>query len=103
MKKALITGVTGQDGAYLSQLLLSKGYKVYGAYRRTASVNFWRLEYVGVLNHPNLHLVEFDLTDQANIIDLVSSVHPDEIYNLVAQSFVAVRLNSQLQQPTLLA
>ena len=90
MKTALITGVTGQDGAYLSKLLLNKGYSVYGAFRRTASVNFWRLEYVGVIDHPNLHLVEFDLTDQANVIDLVSSVEPDEIFNLAAQSFVAV-------------
>ena len=90
MKTALITGVTGQDGAYLSKLLIDKGYKVYGAFRRTSSVNFWRLAYVGVLNHPNLHLVEFDLTDQANIVDMVSSVEPDEIYNLAAQSFVAV-------------
>ena len=96
MKTALITGVTGQDGAYLSKLLLNKGYKVYGAFRRTASVNFWRLEFVGIKNHPNLHLVEFDLTDQANIIDLVSSIQPDEIYNLAAQSFVAV----SFKQPT---
>ena len=63
MKKAIITGVTGQDGAYLAELLLSKGYIVYGAYRRTSSVNFWRLEEVGAANHPNLHLVEYDLTD----------------------------------------
>ncbi len=90
MKKALITGVTGQDGAYLSRFLLEKGYKVFGAYRRTASVNFWRLEYLGVVNNPQLHLIEFDLTDQANVIDLISTVQPDEVYNLAAQSFVAV-------------
>ena len=60
MKKALITGVTGQDGAYLIRLLLEKGYKVYGAYRRTSSVNFWRLEYLNVVSDPSLKLVEFD-------------------------------------------
>ena len=62
-KTAFITGVTGQDGAYLTELLLAKGYQVYGAYRRTSSVNFWRLEELGVQNHPNLHLIEYDLTD----------------------------------------
>lgn len=54
-KSVVITGITGQDGAYLTQLLLEKGYKVYGTYRRTSSVNFWRLEEVGVANHPNLN------------------------------------------------
>src|SRR6185437_4247673 len=58
MKTALITGVSGQDGAYLVQLLLDKGYKVYGAYRRTSSVNFWRMQELGVSTHPNLELVE---------------------------------------------
>jgi len=90
MKKAIITGITGQDGAYLAQFLLEKDYVVYGAYRRTSSVNFWRMEELGVLNHKNLHLVEFDLTDQANSIRMVSEIKPDEIYNLAAQSFVGV-------------
>lgn len=90
MKKALITGVTGQDGAYLTKLLLSKGYLVYGAFRRTSSVNFWRLEELGLINDPNLELVEFDLTDQGNCIRLVQRIMPDEIYNLAAQSFVGV-------------
>lgn len=89
-KTALITGVTGQDGAYLAQLLLEKGYKVYGTYRRTSSVNFWRLDEVGSLDHPNLHLVEYDLTDLGTSIALVQKVQPDEIYNLAAQSFVGV-------------
>ncbi len=89
-KKAIITGITGQDGAYLAQLLLEKGYVVYGTYRRTSSVNFWRMEDQGVQNHPNLHLVEFDLTDLGCIIALVQKVQPDEIYNLAAQSFVGV-------------
>ena len=90
MKKAIVTGVTGQDGAYLTELLLNKGYRVFGTYRRTSSVNFWRLEEVGVLNHENLELVEFDLTDQANCIKMVADIRPDEIYNLAAQSFVGV-------------
>ncbi len=88
--KAIITGVTGQDGAYLTQLLLEKGYTVYGTYRRTSSVNFWRLEELGVQSHPNLHLVEYDLTDLGSSIALVQKVQPDEIYNLAAQSYVGV-------------
>ena len=90
MKKAIITGITGQDGAYLVELLLNKGYEVYGTYRRTSSVNFWRLEELGVDTHENLHLVEYDLTDQANSIRMVMDIQPDEIYNLAAQSFVGV-------------
>ena len=89
-KIALITGITGQDGAYLAQLLLDKGYSVYGAYRRTSSVNFWRMEELGIQNHANLHLVEYDLTDLGTTIALVQRVKPDEIYNLAAQSFVGV-------------
>ncbi|MBK9339754.1 MAG: GDP-mannose 4,6-dehydratase [Rhodoferax sp.] len=95
-KTALITGITGQDGAYLTELLLEKGYTVYGTYRRTSSVNFWRLEELRVQNHPNLHLVEYDLTDLGSSIALVQKAKPDEIYNLAAQSFVAVSFD----QPT---
>jgi GDPmannose 4,6-dehydratase len=87
---AIVTGITGQDGAYLAELLLEKGYTVYGTYRRTSSVNFWRIEELGVQNHPNLHLVEYDLTDLGASIALVQKVQPDEIYNLAAQSFVGV-------------
>jgi GDPmannose 4,6-dehydratase len=90
MKTAIITGITGQDGAYLTELLLNKGYTVYGTYRRTSSVNFWRIEELGVQNHPNLHLVEYDLTDLGANIAMVQKVQPDEIYNLAAQSFVGV-------------
>jgi GDPmannose 4,6-dehydratase len=90
MKIVIITGITGQDGAYLAQLLLDKGYAVYGTYRRTSSVNFWRIEELGIQNHPNLHLVEYDLTDLGASIALVQKVQPDEIYNLAAQSFVGV-------------
>jgi len=89
-KTAIITGVTGQDGAYLSQLLLDKGYIVYGTYRRTSTVNFWRIEELGIFNHPNLHLVEFDVTDLSTIIRLLQCAKPSEIYNLAAQSFVSV-------------
>ena len=96
MKKAIITGITGQDGAYLSELLLNKGYEVYGAYRRSASVNFWRMEELGIENHPNLHLIEYDLTDQANSIRMVMEIEPDEIYNLAAQSFVGVSFEQPL-------
>lgn len=92
MKTALITGITGQDGAYLVNLLLQKNYKVYGTYRRTSSVNFWRLDELSVdyLNNPNLQLVEFDLTDLGGITRLLEKIQPDEIYNLAAQSFVGV-------------
>lgn len=90
MKTTIITGITGQDGAYLAQLLLDKGYTVYGTYRRTSSVNFWRIEELGIQNHPNLHLVEYDLTDLGASIALVQKVQPTEIYNLAAQSFVGV-------------
>lgn len=96
MKKAIITGITGQDGAYLTELLLEKGYEVYGTYRRTSSVNFWRIEELGIQNHENLHLVEYDLTDQANSIRMVADINPDEIYNLAAQSFVGVSFEQPL-------
>jgi GDPmannose 4,6-dehydratase len=89
-RKAIITGITGQDGAYLAQLLLSKGYKVFGTYRRTSSVNFWRLEELGVDQHPDLQLVEFDLTDLSTTLRLLDRVRPSEVYNLAAQSFVGV-------------
>src|SRR6201996_4975562 len=90
MTVAIITGITGQDGAYLTQLLLEKGYEVYGTYRRTSSVNFWRIEEVGVSDHPNLHLVEHDLTDLGSSIRLLQTTKATEIYNLAAQSFVGV-------------
>ena len=87
---AIITGITGQDGAYLAELLLNKGYHVYGTYRRTSSVNFWRIEELGVAQHPHLHLVEYDLTDVGASIRLLESTGATEIYNLAAQSFVGV-------------
>lgn len=90
MKKAIVTGITGQDGAYLAELLLLKGYAVYGTYRRTSSVNFWRIEELGIDGNPNLHLLEYDLTDFGASISLLQKVQPDEIHNLAAQSFVGV-------------
>lgn len=89
-KTAIITGITGQDGAYLAKLLLEKGYRVFGTYRRTSSVNFWRLEELGVFGHPGLELVEYDLTDPGAAIRLLERHRPQEVYNLAAQSFVGV-------------
>ena len=90
MKAALITGITGQDGAYLAELLLQKGYKVVGAYRRTSSTNFWRIEELGITGHPQLELAEFDLSDMGAAVRLLDRFGIDEIYNLAAQSFVGV-------------
>ena len=90
MKTAIITGITGQDGAYLAELLLDKGYRVYGTYRRTSSVNFWRIEELGIDKNPNLHLVEYDLTDLSASIRLLQTTGAAEVYNLAAQSFVGV-------------
>jgi len=90
MKTAIITGITGQDGAYLAELLLNKGYAVYGTYRRTSSVNFWRIEELGFHAHPNLKLVEYDLTDLSSSIRLLQTTGACEVYNLAAQSFVGV-------------
>ena len=89
-KTAVITGVTGQDGAYLSALLLEKGYRVVGTYRRTSSVTFWRMEELGVAANPNLELVEHDLLDQGSCLRLIERARPQEVYNLAAQSFVGV-------------
>ncbi len=96
MKTAVITGVTGQDGAYLTRLLLEKGYRVYGTYRRTSSVNFWRLKELSVYNHNNLQLVEYDLTDLGSSIRLIEQCKPDEVYNLAAQSFVGVSFDQPI-------
>lgn len=88
MKKAFITGITGQDGAYLSELLLNKGYEVHGLRRRAASVNTARISHL--LKHPRLELHYGDLTDSTNLTRLIGQIKPDEIYNLGAQSHVAV-------------
>jgi GDPmannose 4,6-dehydratase len=96
MKRALITGVAGQDGAYLARLLLEKGYKVHGAYRRTSSVNTWRLDELGISRRPNLTLSVSDVTDPGACLRLIELSQPDEVYNLAAQSFVG----SSFDQPS---
>lgn len=90
MTTAIVTGITGQDGAYLAELLLAKGYTVYGTYRRTSSVNFWRIGELEIEGHAKLKLVEYDLTDLSSSIRLLQSTGATEIYNLAAQSFVGV-------------
>ena len=95
-KSAIVTGVTGQDGAYLAELLLSKGYDVYGTYRRTSSVNFWRVEELAIAEHPRLHLVEHDLTDLSASIRLLQLSGAKELYNLAAQSFVGVSFDQPI-------
>ena len=88
MTTALITGITGQDGAYLAELLLKKGYRVVGAFRRASTVNAARLDALGIA--PDVELVPFDLTDHGNMRRVLDRVEPDEVYNLAAQSFVGV-------------
>ena len=96
MKTAIITGITGQDGAYLAEHLLQKNYKVIGAYRRSSSLNLWRLNDLDVVGHKNLYLVEHDLTDLSSSIRLLEKYQPDEFYNLAAQSFVGVSFTQPL-------
>lgn len=96
MSVAIVTGITGQDGAYLAKLLLEKGYKVFGTYRRLSSQNHWRIKELGISNNPNLSLIEYDLTDLGSSIRLLEKCQPDEVYNLAAQSFVGVSFD----QPT---
>ncbi|QYF84816.1 GDP-mannose 4,6-dehydratase [Brevibacterium sp. PAMC21349] len=97
MKIALITGVTGQDGSYLAEFLLEKGYEVHGIIRRSSSYNQERLEDIFTIdeaealrNNENFHLHYGDITDTSNVIRLISEIQPDEIYNLAAQSHVRV-------------
>lgn len=89
-RTAVVTGITGQDGAYLARFLLERGYRVFGTFRRGSSVNFWRVEDLGIAAHPQLSLVEFDLTDFGSGVRLLDKTQPHEVYNLAAQSFVAV-------------
>jgi len=88
MKKALITGVTGQDGGYLAKLLLSKGYKVYGAQRRNTGKRYWRLDELGITDQ--IEFVDIDLSEPYNIEKVIDKIKPDEFYNLAAQSFVGL-------------
>ncbi|ERT14308.1 GDP-mannose 4,6-dehydratase [Photorhabdus temperata J3] len=97
MKKALITGITGQDGSYLAEFLLEKGYEVHGIKRRSSSFNTSRVDHIYQDRHennPNFFLHYGDLTDSSNLIRLVQEIQPDEIYNLGAQSHVAVSFES---------
>jgi len=85
-KRVLITGITGQDGAYLAKFLLNKGYKIFGLYRRSVNRIFDNLEYLGI--EGEVELIEGDLTDEASLINAVKRIYPNEVYNLAAQSFV---------------
>ena len=87
MKRALITGITGQDGALLARFL-QKNYKVFGGCRRLARSDLWRLEALGILPHPNLTLLNYDGTDPASAIRIVTMASPHEVYNLAAQTHV---------------
>jgi GDPmannose 4,6-dehydratase len=89
MKRALITGVTGQDGSYLAELLLGKGYQVYGLVRRASTENFERIEHL----REHLQLVQGDLLDQTSLLEALEESRPDEVYNLAAQSFVPTSWN----------
>ena len=93
VKTALVTGITGQDGAYLSQFLLKKGYKVFGTYRRLSSPNFWRLHYLNI--YDKIEYISADITDTRSISEAIRKAQPDELYNLAAQSFVG----SSFDQP----
>ena len=93
MKRALITGITGQDSAYLAKSLLEKGYKVFGAYRRTSTPNFWKLHHLNV--YDKMDFVSFDLLDSKSISEMLDKTNPDVVYNNAAQSFVA----SSFDQP----
>lgn len=94
-KKALITGIRGQDGAYLSRFLLEKGYEVYGGDRRSANSNFWRLKELGIEHE--VRILYMDLLELTNITRVIDKVKPDEVYNLAAQSFV----QASFEQPIL--
>jgi len=94
-RTALVTGITGQDGAYLSRLLLDKGYRVFGAFRRGASVNLWRLNELG-LTEADIEFIPFELLEYANLRRAIEETAPDEIYNLGAQSFVGISFEQPL-------
>tara|TARA_B100000378_G_scaffold117675_1_gene94324 strand:- start:246 stop:1304 length:1059 start_codon:yes stop_codon:yes gene_type:complete len=95
MKKALVTGVTGQDGAYLSKLLLEKGYKVYGTFRRVSTPNFWRLQNLDI--YSKIHLIPADLVDMGSLLEALKVSDPDEVYNLGASSYVATSFEEPVE------
>lgn len=90
----MITGTTGQDGSYLAKFLLSKGYKVYGTYRRLSTPNFWRLQYLGIFE--KINLIPADLADMSSIVEAIRMSQPEEIYHLAAQSFVGASFEQPL-------
>jgi len=90
MKTALITGITGQDGSYLAELLLEKNYEVWGVVRRSSQPQFQLERLTNVINHENLHLIEGDVTDFSSMFKIIKDIKPDEIYNLAAQSHVKI-------------
>lgn len=94
IKRALITGITGQDGAYLAKFLAEKGYKVFGSYRRLSTPNFWRLHYLGIFD--KVELIPMEISDSNSIYDALEKSNPSELYNFAAQSFVEV----SFAQPT---
>lgn len=94
MKRALITGITGQDGSYLAKFLLDKGYKVFGTYRRLSTPNFWRLQYLDIFG--KVELIPADLIDAASIVEAIKISRPDELYHLAAQSFVGASFEQPL-------
>jgi len=93
-KTAVITGVTGQDGAYLAKFLIEKGYKIFGTYRRLSTPNFWRLQSLGI--QEQVELIPFDLLDQSSVSALFTKTKPDEFYNLAAQSFVGASFDQPI-------
>lgn len=94
MKRALITGITGQDGAYLAAFLIEKGYQIFGTYRRISTPNFWRLQYLDMLDQ--ITLIPADVTDMSSILEAVTVSDPHEIYNLAAQSYVGASFDQPL-------
>src|SRR5680860_402523 len=91
-KKALITGITGQDGSYLAEFLLNKDYEVFGLVRRTSTVNFERIKHI----QDNIELISGDLLDQNSLMNAIKESNPDEVYNLASQSFVPASWKQQV-------
>jgi GDPmannose 4,6-dehydratase len=93
-KRALITGITGQDAAYLSELLLSKGYEVFGTYRRSSTPNFWRLQHLDIFE--KIQFIPADLLDSSSLLEAVKTSDPSEVYNLAAQSYVGISFETPI-------
>ncbi|RLF22173.1 MAG: GDP-mannose 4,6-dehydratase [Thermoprotei archaeon] len=93
-KRALITGITGQDGAYLAKLLIEKGYEVYGTFRRVSTPNFWRLQYLGIVDKVNF--IPCEMTDMSSMVAALKIAEPDEVYHLAAMSFVGASFENPI-------